>query len=282
MNNIQTRTVSGAVFVAIIVGAVLFSQFGTLVILTLLLSFLGLREFNGLIKAKYGVNVPLVESVIGAILMTALCQSVGMSYFSTFVLVAYILFVFVVLALELWRKQENPVMTWGMFVLGQTYIAIPFALLNTTLNFSGSKAVVLAVFVMVWVNDTFAYLTGMLSGKSKKGNHKMFPRVSPKKSWEGLAGGAVFAVLASVVFYYVAETKLTLPMWIGLSIVIVVFGTIGDLVESLLKRTLGIKDSGTLIPGHGGLLDRMDSVLFASVGAFVYVFYVVMVGLYGC
>jgi phosphatidate cytidylyltransferase len=132
------------------------------------------------------------------------------------------------------------------------------------------KLIVLAIFVLIWVNDTFAYLTGMGTSKTI-GNHKMFPRVSPKKSWEGLAGGAVMAVVASVIFSRLTDiVGFSTAVWIGLAIVIVVFGTIGDLCESIFKRTLGVKDSGTILPGHGGMLDRFDSVLFATIGTIMY------------
>ena len=260
MTNIAQRTITGTVFVAVIIAAILLGE-ATLATLTIIVSFLSLNEFNGLVKGKYNVNVPLVESCLGAVLMTAAKYGLTLLFF----IVPYY---FVCMAIELFRKQQDPVKTWAFFLLGQLYIAVPFALLN--LIALSDKLIVLAIFVLIWVNDTFAYLTGMGTSKTI-GNHKMFPRVSPKKSWEGLAGGAVMAVVASVIFSRLTDIAgFSTAVWIGLAIVIVVFGTIGDLCESIFKRTLGVKDSGTILPGHGGMLDRFDSVLFATIGTIMY------------
>jgi len=130
----------------------------------------------------------------------------------------------------------------------------------------------LALFSFVWVNDTFAYLVGIKFGK-----HKLFERISPKKTWEGFFGGLIFAIIAGFLFHYFTSSETacgTFPCdrfkWIGLAIVVVIFGTIGDLFESYLKRSLNVKDSGTILPGHGGLLDRLDSILFAAPAAMIY------------
>ena len=131
----------------------------------------------------------------------------------------------------------------------------------------------LSVFVFLWINDTGAYCCGSLLGR-----HKLFPRISPGKSWEGSVGGGVFVVAAAIGVWYLTEQygindlQLTMYEWIGLGLTVVVFGTWGDLVESLFKRTLGIKDSGSILPGHGGMLDRFDSSLLAIPAAVVYLF----------
>ena len=127
-----------------------------------------------------------------------------------------------------------------------------------------SSYYILAIFVLLWCNDTGAYCTGSLIGR-----HKLFPRISPGKTWEGSVGGAVLAVAASQVFAHFVPT-LTALQWAGFAIVVVVFGTWGDLVESLLKRQLGVKDSGNILPGHGGMLDRFDSSLLAIPATVVY------------
>ena len=121
-------------------------------------------------------------------------------------------------------------------------------------------------FLLVWVNDTFAYLSGSLFGK-----HKLFPRISPKKSWEGSIGGGVFSIASSFVFAHYFSF-LSVWEWAGLALVVVIFGTWGDLTESLMKRQLGIKDSGHILPGHGGMLDRFDSALLAIPAAVVYLY----------
>jgi phosphatidate cytidylyltransferase len=126
----------------------------------------------------------------------------------------------------------------------------------------------LSVFIFLWTNDTGAYCVGSLLGR-----HKLFPRISPGKSWEGSVGGALFVLAAAwAISYFFDGTILTTIQWLGLGLVVAVFGTWGDLVESLFKRTLGIKDSGNILPGHGGMLDRFDSSLIAIPAAVVYLY----------
>jgi phosphatidate cytidylyltransferase len=168
---------------------------------------------------------------------------------------------------ELFIPQEDPIRSWGHLCSGQIMIALPFALMNGILM--ENKFLLLALFVILWLNDSGAYIVGSLMAKRKSGNHKMFPRVSPAKSWEGLIGGFIFDIIAGYVFYRIGWTAdLTLTAYpllnsILFALVIGLFGTLGDLIESLFKRTLGVKDSGKFLPGHGGVLDRFDSLLLA-------------------
>ena len=154
----------------------------------------------------------------------------------------------------------------------QIYVALPFALVNMIAFFRGqfTPVLVLSLFVFIWVNDSFAYLTGSLFGR-----HRLFERVSPKKSWEGFVGGNLFALAVAYLMSVLDQplsnllvgndgSSLELWQWFVFAQIVVVFGTMGDLVESLLKRTLGVKDSGAAIPGHGGWLDRFDSLIFAA------------------
>jgi phosphatidate cytidylyltransferase len=173
-------------------------------------------------------------------------------------------------------------------MLSQMYIALPFSLLNVlafTANSSGmvvfNTLLPLSVFIFLWVNDTGAYCVGSLLGR-----HKLFPRISPGKSWEGSIGGAVFVLAVACGIGWLDNMEiadanhtssifagmLSIPEWLGLGLVVVIFGTWGDLVESLFKRTLGIKDSGSILPGHGGMLDRFDSSLLAIPAAVVYLY----------
>ena len=173
-------------------------------------------------------------------------------------------------------NKENPLNNWAYAMLSQMYIALPFALLNVlafhsdeTASLSQYNAILpLSIFIFNWVNDTGAYCTGMLFGK-----HKLFERISPKKSWEGSIGGGVFCILASFLLSHFFPFMST-GVWIGLALTVVVFGTWGDLTESLLKRRLGIKDSGNILPGHGGMLDRFDSAILAIPAAVVYLYVV--------
>ena len=175
------------------------------------------------------------------------------------VFAAYVVYVAAVMVAELYRKQAHPIHNWAYFLLGQVMVAVPFASLCFILFVPCYRPLVLlAVFVTIWVNDTGAYLTGMAFGR-----HKMFERVSPKKSWEGFVGGAVLALVAGYVFHLFIP-ELSLWQWLVFAEIVVACGTLGDLNESLLKRTLHVKDSGHAIPGHGGLLDRFDSMLLAA------------------
>ena len=161
-------------------------------------------------------------------------------------------------------------------MLSQMYIALPFALLNVlafhsdeTASLSQYNAILpLSIFIFNWVNDTGAYCTGMLFGK-----HKLFERISPKKSWEGSIGGGIFCIIASFLLSHFFPF-MSNGVWIGLALTVVVFGTWWDLTESLLKRRLGIKDSGNILPGHGGMLDRFDSAILAIPAAVVYLYVV--------
>jgi phosphatidate cytidylyltransferase len=167
--------------------------------------------------------------------------------------------------------------------MAQLYIALPFASLNTLCFISTPAGVTyyywyaLSLFIFLWASDTGAYLFGSWLGK-----HHLFPRISPKKSWEGSIGGGITAIVASQIiasFIPFAETlsdTTSRLLWAGLAVLTVIVGTWGDLVESVLKRRLGIKDSGNILPGHGGMLDRFDSSLLAIPAAVVYVYTIML------
>lgn len=131
-----------------------------------------------------------------------------------------------------------------------------------------SISLLLGFFIVIWTNDTFAYLSGMFIGR-----HKFFERISPKKTWEGTAGGLVFGLAAGYILSLFFD-DFSLSEWLGYALTIIIFGTFGDLFESLIKRTLGLKDSGNIMPGHGGILDRFDSILLAAPFAFIYIVFV--------
>ena len=170
--------------------------------------------------------------------------------------------------IEMFRKTPNPINNVAYTIFGQIYIVLPFSLMAYILSYN--KKLLLAVFVIIWVNDTFAYLTGSLLGK-----HKLSPKISPNKSWEGLIGGLVGTWGAALLIYWLeayaknSYIPFTVTQWLALGTAIMIFGTLGDLFESMIKRTVGVKDSGNIMPGHGGLLDRLDSVLFATLPAAV-------------
>ena len=246
-------------------------------------------EFTGLVNEREHVTVNrFICTVAGVYLffaMTYYCSDLYAGVAKSVVFIPYLVTVVYLLISELYLRQDDPVQDWAYTMLSQMYIALPLSLLNVlAFTANGTDMVVfntllpLSVFVFLWVNDTGAYCVGSLLGR-----HKLFPRISPAKSWEGSIGGAVFVLaVAWLIGSYDnmlildAETShspmLSIPEWLGLGLVVVIFGTWGDLVESLFKRTLGIKDSGNILPGHGGMLDRFDSSLLAIPAAVVYLY----------
>ena len=271
MKNLLLRTLTGTVYVSLVVAGILiksdlfFLLFGTLMALSL-------YEFYGLIGASKKASVnPYLNSLAGILLFFPtyfyVKGAVGADFF-----ILYPLYLTAVFVAELYRKKEDPLQNLAYTFLGQIYIALPFTLLNLlafqadgTGGMQYYPMLVLALFVFIWTNDTGAYLVGITIGK-----HRLFERISPKKSWEGFFGGLVFAALSSLIFYHFAP-EIPYYHWIGIAVVVVIFGTWGDLVESLMKRTLNVKDSGNALPGHGGFLDRFDSLLLAVYGMFFYV-----------
>ena len=192
------------------------------------------------------------------------------------VFIPYLVSIVYLMVAELYLKAEDPIHDWAYTMLSQVYIALPFSLLNVlAFHANGQYSYVfpLSVFIFLWMNDTGAYCVGSLLGR-----HKLFPRISPGKSWEGSIGGGVLVIGIAVLIWYLLDTylsdqpNLTVAEWAGLGLTVVIFGTWGDLVESLFKRTIGVKDSGNILPGHGGMLDRFDSSLLAIPAAVVYLY----------
>jgi phosphatidate cytidylyltransferase len=267
--NLMVRTLTGVAFVAIMVLGIEWSHV-SFMLLFLLITALSVWEFTGLMWSNSEVN-RLITTVSGAYLFLAFSSYIS-KIMPGVVFVPYVLSVIYLLVEELFLKRANPVQNWMVAFASHLYIALPFSLLSCLVfnvdPADGSTVYVpvfaLSIFVFLWCNDTGAYCVGSLMGK-----HKMFPRISPAKSWEGTVGGAVVAVAYSYLIY--RYTQVSSPLvWGGLALVVVVFGTLGDLVESQLKRTIGIKDSGNILPGHGGILDRFDSSLVAIPAAVCY------------
>lgn len=265
MKNFLTRTLSGFLFVVLIIGSILPGQYYIFAVAFAAISAFTVCEFHKLTNVQQGVDQSLWVGIAGSLLLFFVSFLDASGEMSLPVFPAYGLFVVLVLIAELYRRKENPIHNWAYFVLGQLFVALPFSLLNYILFIDGWQPyILLAVFVTIWVNDTGAYLVGVTIGK-----HRLFERISPKKSWEGFFGGAVAAVLSGYVFSLLIP-QISLAEWIIFSEIIVVFGTFGDLIESLFKRTLNVKDSGNVMPGHGGLLDRFDSMLLAAPVAYIY------------
>ncbi len=273
--NLIIRTITGVLFVAIMIAGFLNVQ--AMILLFALITGLTMWEYTGLINENTeSVYVNrFISTVAGVYLFFAVAGWVNGIVNGFMVFTPYILTLLYLFISELDLKAENAIHNWAYTMLGQMYVALPFALINIlgALGGNGTKIMVLplCLFVFLWINDSGAYVSGSLFGK-----HKLFPRISPGKTWEGSIGGALLVVVAACVVAYLINGKnLTaeyLLMWVGLGIIVVFFGTWGDLVESLFKRTLGIKDSGNILPGHGGMLDRFDSSLLAIPAAVVYLY----------
>ena len=277
-NNFIQRAVTGVLFVIVLVGCILYSPLSFGILFTII-NALSVHEFAQLVSKSSEVSInKTITALGGAYLFLALMsfctqQSVGARVF-----LHYLGLLLYMMITELYLKKKNPTGNWAYSMLSQLYVALPFALLNVlafqnspeTGSVTYNPILPLSIFVFIWLSDTGAYCVGSLIGK-----HRLFERISPKKSWEGSIGGGIFSIASSLGF---AHFFPFMPgwQWVGLAIVVVIFGTWGDLTESLMKRQLGIKDSGNILPGHGGMLDRFDSALMAIPAAVVYLYALTM------
>lgn len=272
-SNFVQRAITGALFVAVLVGCIVFGSH-TFTVLFIIIAGNSIREFAHLVNKMPEVHInPFINILAGIYLFVAFllfCQYIS----GPEVFIPYLFILIYLMISELYLKRKNPINNWAYSMLSQMYVALPFALLNVLAfqnnpeysSVSYNYILPLSVFIFIWINDTGAYCVGSLIGK-----HRLFERISPKKSWEGSIGGGVFAIVAAFVLSHFFPF-MPLIEWIGLAVVVVVFGTWGDLTESLMKRHLGIKDSGNILPGHGGMLDRFDSALMAIPAAVVYIY----------
>jgi len=261
LNDLLKRSLTGVVFVAVILaGTMIHSLIFALVFLTLLV--FTQYEFYKLIEKAGYTPQKLVGLILGGLFFILCYVAVRKIIPYQFCLLIFPFMVFIFL-FEVMRKKpgtlQNSMLTLGGFV----YTVIPFSLLNFIVfpGFPDDRLfypwILTGIFFILWMYDSMAYVGGSLFGK-----HKMCIKISPKKSWEGLITGAVFAVIMGILNSVIFQS-LSMVSWIIAALIIVAFGTIGDLFESKIKRDLNIKDSGTILPGHGGFLDRFDSLLFA-------------------
>ena len=264
MKKILIRSFSGIVYVALIVGAV-FGGPVCFAILMSLFALLGVNEFQNIVCGKPTSAIGWITRSVDIITALMLVNCTTMFTDLTGVAAIYILLIPIPrLILVLYDKGEalKSVMA-GIFSI--FYVAIPLWILNfmycMEVSTPAKPGFILVMFIMIWLNDTGAYCIG-----TPLGRHRLFERLSPKKSWEGFFGGLLFCIIAGVCCYYILpKYNFNLTTWIIYGVAVSVFATFGDLFESLIKRTYHIKDSSNLIPGHGGILDRIDSLLFVSV-----------------
>ncbi len=273
MTNFLTRTLSGFVYVGAITASIMLGP-ATCMAFFALLTGLALWEFYTLIDKQFQTIIEKKIAIIGGMYLFVS----GFLSFSGIIPLRYVSLWFLVMLFilirELYNKKTNPFQETALLFFGQIYIALPLMVagrLVYPLDGSGTyyPFLFMAFFFLIWIYDTGAYLVGVTFGK-----HRLFERISPKKSWEGLIGGYILALAASVGISYLLPGHMSTLQWMGFALVTVTFGTWGDLVESMIKRSLHVKDTSNMIPGHGGLLDRIDSCLMAIPAVVIYYLFV--------
>ena len=278
LTNMTVRAFTGVLFVTIMVTC--FFQPIAMVFLFALITCLSLWEYSGLVNNIEDVTINRFISTVAGVYLFLAISAVNSGFVQTnAVFMPYLLTIIYLLVSELYTKNKNAVHDLSYTMLGQMYVALPLSMINvlafrtaTDSNIHFYYLLPLSVFIFLWTSDTGAYCVGSLFGK-----HKLFPRISPAKSWEGSIGGGVLVLVAAFLVSLLDQNHgnlsgLNTLQWLGLGLVVTISGTWGDLVESLIKRTLGIKDSGTILPGHGGMLDRFDSSLLAIPASAVYIY----------
>ena len=271
MKNLIIRALTGIIFVVVLVSAICIHPIFFL-ILFCIITGLTLWEFGGLVKHYENANLQRTVNVLGGVYLFIATFVYANGLTDGKIFLPYLLFIMLTMIAELYYKAPNPINNWAFTLFAQVYCAGSFSILNFIGAEPGTPGVmsytplfIMAIFIFVWLDDTGAYLVGSLIGK-----HKLFERISPKKSWEGFFGGLILSLASSQAFAWFAP-EINRMNWLGLAATVVLFGTWGDLIESLLKRTLGVKDSGNALPGHGGMLDRFDSVMLAVPASYIYI-----------
>jgi phosphatidate cytidylyltransferase len=270
MNNLLVRAITAIIGVALILSAILYNEW-TFFTVFLLISLLTLHEFYRIGQAA-GRNPFFVWGLIqAALVFTAayLSFSGHGQVLYTYILLAFFALIFV---FSIFRKDREQLLSCIAFsIMGIMYVSLPMSLINSIAFAKGTYAypLIIGLLFSQWANDTGGYFAGKAFGK-----HKLYEALSPKKTWEGAVGGLVLVLIVTYIISLFFQDLNSLE-WMGLGLVVAVFGSIGDLAESLFKRNLAIKDSGSSIPGHGGFLDRFDGLLLALPFATLYIHLVI-------
>ncbi|PHN07221.1 phosphatidate cytidylyltransferase [Flavilitoribacter nigricans] len=265
MEGLLKRAFTALIFVLVMLGG-LFGGRYSFALLFSVITALCLWEYLSMVLDKHtrrdywrkllGVGMGLVPFILATVVQLNLVDNP-----EDFILISALLFspfIFTAFIYELYTGSDQPFTNIAFIFLGMIYIGVPFALLDL-IAFNGEYFYANTVFgllLMSWANDTGAYLVG-----SQFGKHRLFERISPKKTWEGTIGGIVITILLAFGLHFIFD-ELRMVDWLIIGSIVAIFGTLGDLVESMLKRSVQIKDSGTLLPGHGGMLDRFDGFIF--------------------
>jgi phosphatidate cytidylyltransferase len=277
-----TRTLSAVVFATALLSSI-FLGYLTFSLLFFVVSIWALHEFYKLMELKQllpnkiiGFSIGILWYLFSFLLCADELQLIEVSGSALMILLFFsFVLLFISSAVELFRNKEKPFENIAITIFGVIYAVLPFCLFHfiacpnslALLSFGAKhyeSLIVLGLFLLIWSNDTFAYLVGSFIGK-----HKMYERISPGKTWEGTIGGALLTILFSS-FFHQWFGVLALTDWMVIGAIVALFGTIGDLIESMLKRSVGVKDSGNVMPGHGGILDRFDSLIYVL--PFVFIF----------
>jgi CDP-diglyceride synthetase len=266
MKNLIIRTLTGILFVAVIVAAICVHPLLFAGVFSVVVGFL-IHEFYSFSKYEGSLWQRALGIFGGMYFFVASCLYAG-SYTGYEIFLPYILIMMALFISGLYVRNTNPVIQWGLLLFTQCYCAGLLSLLSF-IPYAMSPVYdpwpVLMIFIFIWLNDTGAFLIGTLLGK-----HRLFPRISPLKSWEGFFGGLAVVIIASLIFSRFSLMEMSWYYWLAFAVITTVFATWGDLLESLLKRTYGVKDSGNILPGHGGFFDRFDSVILVSPAVFVF------------
>lgn len=258
--NLIVRTASGLIYAGLLVGMVIIGSVATAIVLAVF-AVIAAYEIESNVLSKHNpewINTYMIDAATLATLIFSCMLPHSTGPVGIFI---WVILIFTRFFIQVFLKTVNPLKSLSIFAFEQFYIGVPLALFVVIVDLIPEHWVIVCALSMIWINDTGAYLIGSLAGR-----HKMFPRLSPKKSWEGFVGGLVFNIGAAFIFFYCFHLNFypaisNVEGWIFIGICITAFSTIGDLFESMLKRSIGIKDFGSIIPGHGGVLDRIDSLL---------------------
>lgn len=259
MNNLVVRALSGALFVGLVIGAFVWGLLPTVILLGVFM-IIGLIEFYGLFSHSFSGTVHKVVGVLFGVLIYFGVAGNQLEWWKLDTLFYLIPILFVPFIGMLFSNEKEPVKALSIQFTSWIYVVLPFILMiqiYTMAVAEGTWVYIIGLFLIVWSNDTFAYLSGRAFGRTK-----LFEKVSPKKTWEGTVGGILMAIAASLIYAYFQESSYL--FWGVSGLIVAPAAVIGDLIESKIKRTVGVKDTGAIMPGHGGVLDRFDAVIFAT------------------
>lgn len=264
MNETLIRALSGAVYILLLLSCILYSNITFYILFGLFLA-LAVLEFCKLIKLNY--VIPLIIAIVSYIIFYN--TPFNQFYDGSITLVSIL--VSIQLAFFLFSKKDKAFKKYEKWLYLIGYIILPFIILTKIpIGVDGyNPRILIGIFILIWTNDTFAYVVGKSIGK-----HKLFERISPKKTIEGFLGGLTFSVLGSILIAKFFIGTSNIGIWIGIAILVSIFATLGDLIQSKFKRLAGVKDSGKIMPGHGGILDRLDSIIY--VAPFIFLFYQIL------